>query len=184
MKPQNIFLFLSILLLNSCFADEHIEFNNVPVNGNLDNFANELIKLGFTDQEGTEENQIKLRGVFLEKECEIYVYGTKKSQTAYKVRVNQPVEVHDSLENTFEKMQKQFTIKYGKGTNRYKQYQNSERFLFNEPKRKRHISTGDFSRYRTDSGNITLEVQDGYISVTFTDKLNDKIRKKETGEGT
>jgi hypothetical protein len=184
MKAYYVLCSLLVLLLNGCFSKEHLEFNNVPVNGNLDEFANELLKLGFTEPKVLEENQIKLKGVFLEKESEIYVYGTKKTQTVYKVEVNLPVEVHDSLEYSFGRMQKLYSLKYGKGTNRYQQYQNAERFLFNEPKRVRHINIGDFTRYRTDSGNIVLEVHDGYISITYSDKLNDEIRKNETKEGT
>jgi len=183
MKAHNIFFLPVILLLNGCFPEKHIEFNVVPVNGNIEKFSDELIKKGFTKTQATEDNQVNLKGDFLEKECEIYVYGTKKSRIAYKVTVNLPVEVHDSIDADFGKMQKLFATKYGKGMNRYQQYQNSERFLFNEPKRIRHTRTGDFTRYRTDSGTITLEVNSGYISITFLDKVNDEINKAESDEG-
>jgi len=182
MKTQNIFLLLLIILLNGCSSEEHMEFKNIPINGNLDKFTNELIKLGFTEPQLTIENQIKLNGVFLEKNCEIYVYGTRKSRTAYKVRVNLPREVHDSLEYRFGKIQKLYSSKYGIATNKYQQYQNAERFLFNEPKRIRHIRTGDLTKYTTDSGDITMEIREGYISITYLDKLNNEIRKSEMEE--
>ena len=140
-----------------------MEFNNVPINGNPDKFANELHKLGFTEPQITKENQIKLNGVFLEKNCEVYVYGTRKSQTAYKVTIIMPKEVRDSLEYSFGKIQKLYASKYGNGTSKYQQFRNAERFLFNEPKRIRHLSTGDFTKYTTDSGIISIEVQEGYI---------------------
>ncbi len=179
MNKQNIFLLLFIVLLNGCFSEEHIEFKNVPINGNLEQFANELINLGFTEQQLIEENQIKLNGEYLEKNCEIYIYGTMKSKTAYKVRVNFPAEVRDSLEYSFGKLQKLYSSKYGNGISKYKQFRNAERFLFNEPKRIRHISKGDFTRYKTDSGDIIIEVREGYISITYLDKLNNEIRKRE-----
>ncbi len=106
----------------------------------------------------------------------------ERARTAYKVTVKLPEEVRDSLENSFGKIQKLCTLKYGNGTSKYQQFRNAERFLFNEPKRVRHLSIGDFTRYSTDAGNITLEVREGYISITFLDKLNDEIRKRETDE--
>ena len=183
MKTQNIFFLLLIILLNGCSSKEHIEFNNIPINGNLDKFVNELIKLGFAEPQLIKENQIKVNGVFLEKKCEIFVYGTEKSQTAFKVRVNLPGEVQDSIEYRFEKIQQLYTSKFGIGTSKYQQFQNAERFLFNEPKRIRHLSPGDFTRYNTGSGVITMVIREGHISITYLDKQNNEIWKREIEEG-
>ncbi len=183
MKKQSFFLLLIIILLNGCLSEEHMVFVNVPINGTLDNFAGELKKLGFTAPQLIKENQIKLNGEFLEKNCEIYVYGTVQSQTAYKVRVNLPGQTRDSLEYSFGEIQKLYTAKYGNGTSRYQQYRNADRFLFNEPKRIRHLSQGDFTRYTTGSGVITMQVQDGFISITFLDKQNNEIWERELGAG-
>jgi len=179
MKPQILILLLLIGLLNGCFSEEHLEFSNIPINGSIKEFAGELIKLGYTESSLKEEDQIVLNGEYLEKNCEIYLYGTGKSQTIYKVTVNLPVEDRDSLEYSFDKIQKLFTTKYGKGMSRYHQYRNSERLLFNEPKRVRRLSTGDFTRYTTASGFITIEVRLGFFSITYLDKSNNKIWKKE-----
>lgn len=179
MKTQNIFLLLFIILLNGCSSKEHLEFKNIPINGNLDEFVNELIKSGFAEPQLIEANQIKLNGIFLEKDCEIFVYGTSQNQTAYKVKVNLPKEVQDSIEYRFEKLQHLLSSKFGNGTSKYQQFQNAERFLFNEPKRTRHLSPGDSTRYTTGSGVITMVVRDGYISITYLDKQNNKIWKRE-----
>jgi hypothetical protein len=180
MKSIITFLLLLIILLNGCSAEDHLEFNNVPINGNIDSLANELIKIGFNQTEFKNEDQIKLNGVFLEKSCAIFVFGTKQDQTAYKVVVNMPGEIHDSLEYSYDKLQKLFSAKYGNGISKYKQFRNAERFLFNEPKRVRHLSKGDHTRYNTDSGDIILEVRDGYISITYLDKVNNELNIKET----
>jgi hypothetical protein len=182
MNIKNIILLLLINLLNGCSPIGHMEFKNIPINGNLDKFVNKLIKLGFTEPQLVKENQIKLKGIFLEKNCEIYVYGTIKNQSVYKVRVNMPGEVPDSLQSSFEKIQKLYASEYGMGTTRYKQYKNRERLLFNEPRLTRHLMKGDFSRYITASGDITVEVQDGYISITYLDNVNYEMRKRELEE--
>ena len=182
MKIKNIILLLLIILLNGCSPIGHMEFKNIPINDNIDKFVNKLIKLGFTEPQLVKENQIKLNGVFLEKNCEIYVYSTIKNKSVYKVRVNMPEEVPDSLQSSFEKIQKQYSAEYGMGTTRYKQYKNRERLLFNEPRLARHLMKGDFSRYITASGDITVEVQDGYISITYLDNVNYEMRKRELEE--
>jgi hypothetical protein len=179
MKKQDIFLILLIALLNSCVSKEHMIFNTVPIDGPLDKFVNELTKSGFTISDSTKKNEIALKGEFLNKDCIIYVWGTNKDNYAYKVMVELPGEVPDSLQYSFEQMQKLYSSKYGMGKTRYQQYRNPERFLFNEPGLKRQIRKGDLTIYTTDSGNITIEVRDGYISITYLDKLNNEIMKKE-----
>lgn len=182
MKTRNIIVFLILILLNGCASIGHMEFENIPINGNLDKFVNKLIKLGYTEPQQVKENQIKLNGVFLKKKCEIYVFATKKNQTVYKVRINLPGEVQDSLQLSFEKIQKRYSSEYGIGTTRYKQYKIRERLMFNEPGLARHLMTGDYSKYVTASGEITVEVQDGYISITYVDNVNYEIRKREAEE--
>jgi hypothetical protein len=178
-KTQNIFLLVLIIFINGCSSEKHLKFYDVPIDGGLDQFANELINLGFTRIQSAEENQIKLKGEFIEKECEIDVFGTSKSKTVYKIEVNLPKEKRDSLQDSFEKIQELCSSKYGIGISKYYQYRNPDRFHFNEPRRVRKLNPGDYTRYITPSGTIITEVRSGYISVSFTDKLNSEIQKRE-----
>lgn len=181
MKTQNIFLFVIILILNNCTSsNEHLIFNNVPIDGRLDKFASELTKLGFIISDSTKKNEIVLNGEFLNKDCKIYVFGTNKNNVAYKVIVELPAEVHDSLDYSFGKIQKVYSSKYGVGTSRFQQYKKRERLVYNVPRR--DIRKGDLTKYATVSGDITIEVREGYISITYLDKLNNEIRKREMDE--
>jgi len=180
MKIQNIFLFVIIILFGSCSSKDHLIFNNVPIDGHLGKFASELTKLGFIISDSTKKNEIILNGEFLNKDCKIYVFGTNKNNVAYKVIVELPTEVHDSLEYSFGKIQKLYSSKYGIGKSRYQQYRKRERLVYNVPRR--DIRIGDFTEYTTDSGYITIEVREGYISITYLDKLNNEIRKREMDE--
>ena len=94
-----------------------------------------------------------------------------------------PEESPDSLGTSFGKLQKLFTIIYGPGTSRYQQFKVRESLLFNVPRLKRDLRKGDFTKYITDSGDIILEVQEGYISLTYLDRLNNEINKIELQEG-
>ena len=181
MKTRNIIPILIIILLNSCSPKEHLIFNNVPLDGRLDKFAGELTKLGFVISDSARKNEIILSGEFLSKDCEIYVFGTGNSNVVYKVIVNSPVEVHDSLQSDFGKMQKLFSLKYGIGNSKYQQYKKRERLLYKVPAR--NVMAGDFTKYTTDSGDITIEVREGYISITYIDKLNNEFWKREIEAG-
>lgn len=180
MKTQFIPLIIILTLLNGCKSKKHLQFNNIPINAPLHEFVNKLVHSGFTEPQNITETQIKLHGDFLEQDCEINVFATARSKTVYRVSVHLPVVVHDSLQSRFESLQKRYASQYGPGESRYRQYRNPARFLFNEPRLKRKIQIGDITRYTTDEGVITIEVQDGYIEITYTDKLNNETRKKET----
>ncbi len=182
MKPHNISLFLILILLNSCVSKEHLAFNGLPIDGSIDKFAGELTKAGFVISDSTIKNEILLNGKFLNKECKIYVFGTSKNKTVYKVIAELPEEVNDSLENSFEKIQKLFASTYGGETTRYMQYKHPERLMYNEPRLKRQIMKGDYSRYNNGSGIVLMEVQSGFISITYLDRMNNEIRKKEKAE--
>ena len=168
-----------LFIINCRSSRDHLEFMGIQIDGDPDKFAEDMVISGFANPRLMDENQIQLSGIFLEKNCELEIYSTPKSQTVYKVRVNLAEEIHDSLNICFDRIQKLYTSKYGPGTSRYYQFQNSDRFLFNEPKRVRNLRAGDYTRYTTKSGFITIEVRNGCISVIYIDRLNNNIRSKE-----
>ena len=182
MKLRTIFFFVIIILLTGCSSKEHLMFNGVPIDGHLDKFANELTKAGFIRTDTLLKNEFILNGKFLNKECRISVFGTSKNNVAYKVIAELPAEVKDSLQDSFENMQKLFSSTYGGETTRYMQYRHPERLMFNEPRLKRQIMKGDYSRYNNGSGIVLMEVQEGFISITYLDRLNNEIRKREKAD--
>jgi len=183
MKSQIFFLFLLLFISSGCASEEHLRFLNVPINGPIDEFANELVKNGFTKDAPEEENQVKLKGLFIEEQSVVHLYATGKSKTVYQVKVIIPTESRDSLRVSFERIQKLCSSKYGIGKSKYYQYRNPERFFFNETRNIRQLNSGDFTRYTTANGIITVKVQIGFISITFSDNLNSKIQKSETEAG-
>lgn len=170
MKTHNLILFLIIIVSISCSPKEHLSFNNVPINGRLDKFAGELAKSGFVLSDSTNKKEIILNGRFLNRDCKINVFGSDNSDVAYKVIVSFPAEIHDSLQANFGEMQKLFSLKYGIGYSKYQQFKKRERLVYKVPARE--VMVGDYTKYITDSGDITVEVQEGNISITYLDKLN------------
>lgn len=149
----------------------------MPIDDQLNKFASALTKSGFIISDSTKKNEIILEGEFLNRDCTINVFGTGDNKLTYKVIVNLPSEVQDSLQSDFGKIQNLFTLKYGTGYSKYQQYKKRERLLYKVPARV--VMLGDFTKYITDEGEITLEVKEGYISITYLDKLNNEIWKKE-----
>jgi hypothetical protein len=176
---KGIFLFsvLAILLIR-CSSKEHLAFDKIMMDGRIEKFAGELTKSGYVVTDSLTSHSISLKGKFLNKECQVIVLGTEKNNLAYKVVVSMPVEVHDSLQANFGKIQNLFTLKYGAGYSKYQQYKKRERLVYKVPER--NVMAGDFTKYITDSGEITLEVMKGYISITYLDQMNHEIWEKET----
>jgi len=183
MKLHFFAIFLVLIILNGCSSEEHLKFLDIPINGRIDDFANDLVKIGFTEAASDEENQLKLKGLFIEEQCEVYLYATDSSKTVYQVKVIIPTENRDSLKVSFEKIQKLCSSKYGIGKSQYYQYRNPERFFFNETRSIRQLNSGDFTRYITATGIIIVKVQIGFISITFTDRMNSEIQKSEMDQG-
>jgi hypothetical protein len=182
MDMRNLLPLVLFLLLNSCSTSEHLQFNTVVMDGPVAKFAGELTKQGFILSDSAKTGEIVLLGEFLNKECRIGVFGTGKDHITYKIVVQFPGEVSDSLQHHFGKLQQLYTSKYGNGTSRYQKYKKRDRLLFNEPGLTREIRVGDFTKYTTPAGDITIEVKEGYISITYLDKQNNEMRVRETEE--
>lgn len=182
LKTKIISLFVIAAFLNACSAEKHQQFNGISINGSVEYFADELVKTGFSNPRLVEKNRISLQGKFVGKDCEVFVYGTDSTRTAYKVKVDLPVVNSDSLQSTYEKCQELCSTLHGPGTKRYQKFNNSSRFLFNEPKIAKEIKTGDYTRYTTKTGTIYLVVKRELISVIFLDRINYELRKNESIE--
>ncbi len=177
MLTRIIIPILIFALWTGCTTKEHLFFKNVPIDGRSDKFARELTKLGFILSDSTKKNEIILSGNFMSKDCKIHVFGTSSNLLVYKIIVSFPEEVRDSVQSDFGKMQKLYTLKYGAGYSKFQQYKKRERLVYKIPARE--IMVGDYTTYFTDLGDIIVEVQDGYISITYLDKLNYELWKRE-----
>ena len=183
-KPKlwNLFFLILVFMFIGCSSHKHLTFENIPVDGNLETFIKELASMDFTEQKSYEEDQAELTGIYCEKNCEISVFSTPKSQTVYKVVVNLQKEPPDSIKATYERLKKRCSLNYGEGASIYQQFHNSPRFLFNEPKLVREPKPGDYTRFMIRSGTIFLEVRLDYLSITYIDRKNNLINKKEGGK--
>lgn len=178
----NVFIFSIIILSIGCSSRNHLKFQGVPINGDLTVFTEELIRMGYQAAQTEEEDKMKFTGKFLEKDCSIYLSATKESHTPYMIRVDLQEEPYDSLKISYERLKEYCASILGPGASKYQQFNNSARFLFNEPKLARDPKNGDFTRYLGRAGNVYLEVKFDYLSITYLDKKNSELSVVEGGK--
>jgi hypothetical protein len=149
MIKKSIFFSAIILVFIGGTSGDHLEFNQVPLDGHPEQVAIQLAKTGFIITDSTKRNEIILSGNYLHKDHIISILGTDRTGVGYKVIVRFPVETLDSLQSDFGKIQAQLNLKYGPGTSRFQKYKKRERLLYNVPGLVLEIREGDFTRYTT-----------------------------------
>jgi hypothetical protein len=180
---MKIFIILSIVALSTgCSSYDHLKFLGIPINGDLKIFTEELKKKGYQEAQVNEKDQMKFTGKFSERDCEVYLFTTYKSKTPYMVRVDFLKESHDSVRYNYERLKNHCASILGPGASKYQQFNNSSRFLFNEPKRVIDPKNGDYTRYLSRKGSVFLEVKFDYLSITFLDKKNSELSVAEGGK--
>ena len=70
----------------------HFTFLNIPMSGNINDFAQQLVSQKGCSIVSVNEssNSISMRGTFTGKDCEIYVFGTPQTKQVWKVTVYLP----------------------------------------------------------------------------------------------
>ena len=116
MKSIKNLLLISFCVFSSIvFSQEHIKFKGIPLNGNVNSFSQELVKIGFKIVE-SKGNVITMKGEFINKECEIIVVGSKKTNVVWKVVAYLPEEESWSrIKSDYFEVKRQFQQKYGDG---------------------------------------------------------------------
>jgi hypothetical protein len=175
-----IFILLSIFtFLAGCSWNDHLKFQGIPIDGDLKKFAGILKERGYTEVQADTADQLKFKGRFLEKDCTVCLYTTKKSHTPYMVKVDLAEEPHDSVQYSYERLKTHCASILGPGASKYQQFNNSSRFLFNEPKREIHAQNGDYTRYISRRGSVYLEVKSDYLSIKYLDRKNNEVSMAE-----
>jgi hypothetical protein len=177
-----VIIFSVLLFASGCLSHSHLKFQGIPIDGDLIKLTEELKGRGYTEVKAEGEDQMDFSGKFLDRDCQVCLFITKKSRTPYMVRVDLPKEPHDSVKFSYERLKKHCASILGPGASKYRQFNNSSRFLFNEPKLVRDPQNGDYTRYLSNRGSVYLEVKSDYLSIIYLDKKNHEISVKEGGE--
>lgn len=98
------------------FGQEHLCFKGIPIDGTTSQFVAKLKTVGYVVV-GEYSDDIRLRGVFMGKDCTLSLKFSAVSKTVHSVYVIFNNERDwASLENDYENIKNGLTIKYGKPT--------------------------------------------------------------------
>ena len=163
---------------------KHLEFKGIPIDGSLNEFVSKLEAKGFTKTE-TMGTIAQLKGEFAGENVNVYVVGSEKTKTVWKVAVFFPEKSSwRSLKRDYFDYKELFTKKYGKPKNDFE--------FFSDPyyegdgyelQALRLDKCSYCSFYNTREGSIMLEIDSSKcISVGYEDATNVKIKSREEEE--
>ena len=70
----------------SLYAQEHLEFRGIPIDGNLTNFVSKMKSIGYTVID-EEDNLVFMKGKFTNRDVKLLVCSSVKTHTVWKVCV-------------------------------------------------------------------------------------------------
>lgn len=159
----------------------HLEFKGIQMKGSINDFADKLVKMGYIIKENT-GNVITLEGQFVGKDATIYIAGTPKTNTIWKVMVYLPeVSSWYSIKSDYKYYKDMYTQKYGAPKDVYeffsKPYYEGDGYEMSALKNdKCHY----FSAFHTNEGVVVLEISTfKKVRFSYEDNANTELRNKE-----
>lgn len=185
---KHLTLFLACFIFaGNLFAQQHLSFKGVPINGTLKEYTDAMVKAGF-HYEGTQDGISVLSGDFAgHKGCIIGVSTLKNCDVVSHIAVLFPnKETWSAVLNDYETLKSMLTQKYGypsdskeKFTGYTSDYDNY--FVMNAIKEDKYEWYTTFS---TELGDIKLSIIEGTeyhtaaVRLSYYDKANsDKVRQ-------
>lgn len=177
---KNLLLVLFCVFSSVVFSQEHIKFKGIPLNGNVNSFAQELVKIGFKIVK-SKGDIILMKGEFINKECEILVVGSTKTNIVWKVIAYLPKETSwYSIKNDYFEVKKQFQQKYGGGES-YEYF--SKPYYEGDGYEMQALGVDKCTYttfFKTELGTIAVDISKyERISIGYEDKINLEIKEAE-----
>ena len=174
---------IALLLLVSIFCfgqSEHLKFRNIEIKGEVNRFVDQLKEIGYTVTVESDEATI-LNGVFIGKECRIYVLKSEKTKTVWGVGVYLPeFSSWNSLLAEYKTVKEQLIKRYGKIT------ENTETFISpffeGDGLELTAIDNGKciyVSYWELRIGTIMLKISNRSLLISYYDKMNTEKAESE-----
>ena len=109
-------LMLLCVISISASAQEHLTFKGIPMNGHISTFVSKLKNIGFKEI-ASEDYFALVEGEFGGNDCQVAIYGSKKSKVVHKIAVilDESPSWY-SLKSTYNEYKQLLASKYGEGT--------------------------------------------------------------------
>ncbi len=181
-------LFACLLFAGSLFAQQHLSFKGVPIDGTLQAYTNAMVKTGF-HYEGTQDGIAILSGDFAGyKNCLVGVSTLKNCDVVSHIAVLFPAkETWSSLRGDYETLKSMLTEKYGIPSDSRERFtgkyinESSSNMLIMDALHEDQCEW--YSTFTTDLGRLELSIvpgsdhDEGMVRLSYYDKANsEKVR--------
>ena len=165
----------------SLYAQEHLEFRGIPIDGNLTNFVSKMKSIGYT-VEAEDGNVVLMKGKFTNRDATLLVCSSVKSHTVWKVCVLfDEASSWNSLKSDYLEYKELFTKKYGKSSDCYEifldPYYEGDGY---ELQALRNEKCYYVTFFENSIGYVSVEMKKSErLGFNYEDKINSKIYSKE-----
>ena len=182
MKKIALVLIASLLAF-SAFAQEHLTFKGIPIDGTIYQFSAKLKNAGFSDLKKDNDGRWYV-GQFTGKKCQLLVQYTAVTETVHTVHVFFDDRTQWSLaKSDYSALKKALTQKYGEPVSR----EEFESFYEEDGHEFMHMRDGHVvwqSDFTTDLGMIYLYIKDQSLSrgcaiIQYIDAANSRKATNE-----
>lgn len=178
-----LLLFAFVFSINIIGAQNaHLTFKDIPIDGNVKDFADKLSKKGFTQVKGLDDD-IFMEGKFADFDAVVGLFGTPKSKIIWQVVViTKKYTSWQAMKADFKKYKEIYTKKYGKPANDYhffsRPYYEGDGYEMQALKLEKCTYATVF---KIPEGTIMIKMTKwGDISFSYEDNINVKIRNSES----
>ena len=156
---RKIITLLLLAVTMSAFAEDHLKFMGIPIDGPLQNFCQALEKKNF-QQEKMQDDRAKYEGSFTGKPAYVIVEATPKTQTVCDVLVAyMDNRTWEEMEDQYFGLKEQLTAKYGEPVEWHQLGDAPKNASFMDIQRK--LADAELTRraiFKTETGTIDLGI--------------------------
>lgn len=107
-------LFMSLMFSVAVFAQSHLEFRGIPIDGHINDFVKKMKAIGYVETHRT-SSAVLMTGKFANHSATIGVFSTSKSHKVYNIAVTfEKQSSWSSIKSRYFEFKELYTSKYGK----------------------------------------------------------------------
>lgn len=175
---------LAIILtsIQLTYAQEHMTFQGIPIDGSLDSMITKLEGKGFKrDKHVYDDNTAIMTGTFTGKEGTLVICATPKTNVVWKIAVFfEKKDSWYSLESDYKEYKEAYTTKYGKPKKHYEFF--SDPYYEGDGYELQACRLGKchyLSIWELNTGTIGVNISNGYLSLGYEDEQNRTLSENE-----
>lgn len=178
---KKLLLLIALMMPIALFAQNHLEFRGVPIDGHRDKFVAEMKKLGYQEVYRNETG-VAMEGTFTNKDAKLLILATVKSKTVWKVAAQIDEDASWSqLKSDYYEYVKLYKTKYGEPFDHFEffssPYYEGDGY---ELQALRNDKCTYSSFFATEKGILSVSIiSSGRLSLVYEDKINTSLMNTE-----